>query len=147
MTVEAEIKDQKATKRRKRRRKDGEAQNAGMKLVFPDWVHEKFPKTDFRVAWIRDDAGRVLQKHNEDWDPIEGVDPVPGAFDRHGNPVNHIAVVKRRDWVQEDRDKKEVLRKQIEDQTSRGNVSGQGDDKGAGLAQSVSYTDGANRLR
>jgi|GEM_PF-6781086 len=147
MTVEAPVEEQKAIKRRKRRRKDGEAQNAGLKLAFPDWVHEKFPDKEFRKAWIRDDGARVLQKHNEDWDPIEGVDPVPGAYDRHGNPVNHIAIVKRLDWVQEDRAKKEVMRKQIEDQTARGIVSGQGDDAGGGLAQKVSYTDGANRLR
>lgn len=141
------LKEQKPENRRKRRRKDGEAQNAGLRLAIPDGVQERYPKTDFRLAWVRDDPGRMQQKHNEDWDPVEGVEPVPGAHDKHGNPVKHILMVKRQEWVQEDRDKKERARKLIEDQANRGKVTGQGADAGGGLAETVSYTDGSNRLR
>lgn len=133
--------------RRERRRKDGEAQNAGLRLDIPEWVYEKYPRTNFRLAWIRDEAARVQQKHNEDWDPVEGVNPVPGAHDRHGNPVNHILHVKRIEWVRADREAKEIRRRQIEDQATRGKVSGRGDDAGEGLAETVSYADASNRLR
>lgn len=137
----------KPEERRERRRKDGEFENAGLRLAIPDWVYEKYPKSEYRVAWVRGDNARMQQKYNEDWDPVEGVDPVPGAYDRHGNPVNHVLCVKRMEWVREDRDRKEERRKAIEDQASRGKVSGKGDDTGEALADNISYTDGNNRLR
>lgn len=133
--------------RRERRRKDGEGENAGLRLAIPEWVYEKYPRATYRLAWLRDEAARVQQKHNEDWDPVEGVTPVPGAHDRHGHPVNHILHVKRLEWVKDDRERKETTRRLIEDQATRGKVSGRGDDAGEGLADSVSYADASNRLR
>jgi hypothetical protein len=133
--------------RRERRRKDGEAENAGLRLAIPDSVYERYPRNAFRLAWIRGDTARMHQKHGQDWDPVDGVDPVPGAIDRHGNPVNHILCAKRLEWVMEDRARAEERRKLVEDQAARGRVSGKGDDAGEGLSEKVSYTDGANRLR
>lgn len=141
------IEAQRPHERRERRRKDGEAENAGLRLAIPDWVYDKYPKNAFRLAWIRGDTARMQFKHGQDWDPVDGVEPVPGAADRHGNPVNHVLCVKRVEWVMEDRAKAEDRRKHIEDQATRGRVTGKGDDAGEGLSEAVSYADGANRLR
>lgn len=132
---------------RERRRKDGESQNAGLRLDIPEWVYEKYPRATYRLAWIRDEAARVQQKHNEDWYPVEGVTPVPGASDRHGNPVNHLLHVKRMEFVLADRANKEAMRRAIEDQAVRGKVTGRGDDVGEALSENVSYADASNRLR
>lgn len=141
------IEAQRPQERRERRRKDGEAENAGLRLAIPDWVYEKYPRNAFRLAWIRGDTARMQQKHGQDWDPVEGIEPVPGAADRHGNPVNHVLCAKRLEWVMEDRAKAEDRRKHIEDQATRGRVTGKGDDAGEALSEAVSYADGANRLR
>lgn len=133
--------------RRERRRKDGEAENAGMRLAIPDWAYEKYPKQQFKLAWITDSPGRLHQKHQEDWDAVEGVDPVPGASDKNGNPTNMILHVKWRDWVDEDKAKLETRRKEIERQAEKGHVTGMGDDRGQTLAENVSYAEASNRLR
>src|SRR3569833_3442028 len=84
--IEATVVATAPEERRERRRKDGEVQNAGLRLAIPDWVYEKYPETQFRHRWLRDDPGRIMQKNNEDWDPVEGVNPVPGARGRGGGP-------------------------------------------------------------
>lgn len=134
--------------RRERRRKDGDIDNAGLRLTIPDWVREKYPKTEFQLAWISDDPTRMRQKHQEDWDPVEGVSPVPGAFSRQlQKPVDHILHVKRMEWVQADRAKAEERRKRTEEQAAIGKASGKGDDAGVNLPDNVSYADASNRLR
>jgi len=133
--------------RRERRRKDGEVQNAGLRLAIPDWVYEKYPETQFRHRWLRDEPGRIMQKYNEDWDPVEGVNPVPGAHDRNGDPVKLILHVKRKEWADQDRARAEERRRDIERQAERGRVTARGDDAGATLAENVAYADDANRLR
>ena len=134
--------------RRERRRKDGDANNAGMRLSIPDWVRDKYPKTEFKLAWITEDPARMAQKYNEDWDPVAGVDPIPGAFSRQLNkPVNHILHAKRMEWVESDRVKAEARRKRIEEQAATGKVSGKGGDAGESLSENISYADASNRLR
>lgn len=133
--------------RRERRRKDGEEQNAGYRLVIPEWVREKYPEGQYAYCWIVNEPARIADAHSRDWDPVDGVDRIPGAFDRHGNPADHILHVKRREWVREDLEKREVGRRQIEEQAARGRVTGRGDDNGPGLSESVSYAEASNRLR
>ena len=134
--------------RRERRRKDGEEQNAGLRLVIPDWVREKYPESQYAYCWIINEPVRIADAHKRDWDPVDGVDRIPGAYDRHGAPTDHILHVKRQEWVREDREKAEAQRRQIEAQAERGRVTGRGDDaSGAGLSENVSYTEASNRLR
>lgn len=110
---------------RDRQRKGETEDGLGLKLPVPDWVYEKYPKTLFRHRWFRAEKGRMYAKTKVgDWEPVEGVDPVPGAADQHGNPVDHVLCITRLDWWQADRAKKEKRRKQIEEQFRRGNISG-----------------------
>ncbi len=133
--------------RRPRRRKDGETEVMGLRLPIPDGINEKFPKSEYRLRWFRDEPGRLHRAYQNDWDAVEGVAPVPGAHDANGNPCNHILCVKYQDWWLQDRAKAEERRKVIEDQAVKGAVAGKGDDAGAGLRSEVSYADASNRLR
>lgn len=139
-------KEEQPEDRRERRRKDGALENAGMRLTIPEWVLEKYPETEYRLAWITDDGARVQQKHNQDWDPVGGIEPVPGAFDRHGNPVKQVLHVKRADWDAADKHKLEIRRREIEDQAQRGKVSSKSD-AGDALDDRTTYADASNRLR
>lgn len=132
--------------RRERRRKDGDIEGNDLKLPIPDWVAEKYPATDYRLRWFRDEPGRLATKFKQDWDPVEGVQPVPGAQDKFGNPINHVLHVKHEDWYQADRARMEDRRAEIIKQMERGTVKGQGDDAGQTLRSEVSYADAANRL-
>jgi hypothetical protein len=133
--------------RRERRRKDGDSENAGLRLAIPEWVYEKYPRNEFKLAWIIDDPARLHQKHGEDWDVVENVTRVPGATDKHGNPTDMILHVKRLEWDREDKARLETRRREIERQAEGGKVSGLGDDAGQTLSEKHSYADGANRLR
>lgn len=132
--------------RRERRRPEGYTEDNDLKLPIPDWVYDKFPTSDYRHRWFRDEPGRLATKFKMDWDPVEGMDPVPGAQDKFGNPISHILHVKYQDWYEQDRAKMEERRKETIKQMERGTVKGQGDDAGQTLRSEVSYADAANRL-
>ena len=134
--------------RRDRRMKEGQTETEGLKLPIPDWVSEKFPASEYEFYWFRDTQGRLYAAHKRDWDPLDGVEPVPGAADEHGRPVNHVLHIKFKDWVLADRDKREGARKQIEGQMKRGEVAaGKGDDAtGATLSRDISYASESNTL-
>jgi len=133
--------------RRERRRKDGEAENAGMRLAIPDWAYEKYPKSHFKLAWIVDSPGRLYQKMKEDWDPVDGAEHVPGASDKNGNPANHVLCVKLREWDEADKASLETKRREIERQAEGGKVTGRDADPEPTLAENVSYAGASNRLR
>jgi hypothetical protein len=135
--------------RRERRRKEGQEGLDGLKLPIPEWVFDKYPEGSFVHRWFRAEKGRIYSKTQaDDWDPVDGVDHVPGAHDQHGNAVDHVLCVKYRDWWEADRAKADVRRRETEDQMRRGVVAGKGDDAGeAGLTSEISYASGLNRLR
>ena len=139
-------KPRREAERRERRRTEEGTDDLGVKLPIPDWVYDKFPATTYRHRWFRDEPGRIATKFKQDWDAVEGVDPVPGAHDRHGQPCNHILHIKHLDWYLQDRAKMEERRKTIVKQMERGSVRGVGDDAGENLRPEVSYADASNRL-
>lgn len=115
--------------RRERRRTGGSPETLGLKLPIPDWVYDKYPKTEFVHRWFRAEKGRMYAKTQaDDWDAVEGVDAVPGAADHHGNPVDHVLCVKYRDWWESDRGVREERRRETDEQIRTGRVEGKGDD-------------------
>lgn len=132
--------------RRERRRVEGTEEGNDLKLPIPDWVYEKYPAAEYRHRWFRDEPGRLATKFKADWDPVEGVDPVPGAQDKFGNPINHVLHIKFQDWYEQDRTKMEDRRKETIKQMERGAIKGEGDDAGKTLRSEFSYADAANRL-
>lgn len=132
--------------RRQRRRTEATTEEFDVKLPIPDWVQEKYPSTEYQLRWFRDEPGRLATMHKQDWDTVEGVEPVPGAQDKYGQPIKHILQVKYLDWYEQDRAKMEDRRKEVVKQMERGSVKGAGDDAGQTLRSEVSYADAANRL-
>ena len=133
------------SKRRERRRKDFTQGDDGSRLNIPPEVLKAYPRERFVLRWFRNEEVRVKSKQAEDWDPVENVEPVPGATDRHGQPIDHILMVKHRDWYDADRAHLEVSRREIEKQALRGQVKGQGGGVGGDIDEGVRYT-GNNRL-
>lgn len=147
MSEEAPMRELAPEERTERRRKDGDGDNMGLRLAIPDWVYEKYPRQHYKLRWLTDEPGRVAMKHREDWDRVEGVSPVPGSYDRNGNPASQVLFVKRMEWVLEDRKHAETRRRDIEQQMERGRITGKGDDAGTSLAEDITYADESNRLR
>lgn len=133
------------------RQRRGETDDGfGMRLPIPEEVYDRYPRTLFKHRWFRAEKGRMYAKTKiGDWEPVEGVDPVPGAADSQGNPVEHVLCVTRLDWWKADRAKRETARKAVEEQFRRGNVAGKGDDASSATLQPDDYTAetaAANRL-
>lgn len=133
-------------KRPQRRRKDGDTETMGLRLPIPDEVYEKYPSTQYRHYWFRDEPGRIKRKYSQDWDVVEGIEPIPGAMDRNGRLVDHILCVKLKEFDQQDKDKAEQRRKGIEAQMERGVVAG--DASGSSLGKQYQYEEATqgNRL-
>lgn len=144
MTEQA--KPRREAERRERRRTPETVDDSGLKLPIPDWVYDKYPKSEYTHRWFRDEPGRIATKFKQDWDAVEGVEPVPGAHDRHGQPCDHILHIKMLDWYLQDRAVLDERRKAIVKQMERGEVRGNGNDAGENLRPEVSYADAANRL-
>ena len=133
--------------RTQRRRKQGAEEDHGLKLPIPQETENFYPPKTFMLRWFRNEDSRIKTMHGQDWDLVEGVDPVPGATDRHGNPVEHVLMVKRRDWYEEDRAWREDRRKETERRVIKGDLAGigAGEDAGEALAESIRYT-GNNQI-
>lgn len=138
-----------AEPRRERRRREGETETLGMKLPVPDWVHEKYPSSQFEYYWFTGTPARLHQAHKNDWDRVEGEGTeIPGALDPEGKPVPHVLCVKYKDWYEQDRAPREAARREQEEQMRKGSVAGRGDDaSGEVLSSDVSYASPNNRLR
>ena len=138
--------EERATDRRERRRTEDVQDDMEVKLPIPSWVTDKFPVAEYQHRWFRDEPGRLATQYKKDWDPVEGVAPVPGAQDKFGNPINHVLHVKYLDWYEQDRARLEERRKEVTQQMERGSVMGKGDDAGQTLRSEVAYADAGNRL-
>lgn len=134
--------------RRQRRYSGEQTEVEGLNLPIPDWVKEKFPSSEYELRWFVNTPDRMHNAHKRDWDPVEGVDPVPGAVDKNGTPREHVLSVKFKDWCEQDRDRREVARKEIEGQMRRGEGVPSVDKDAAGerLSRDVSYASESNRL-
>lgn len=91
-----------AQDRRERRRRDaGDIdRTARMKLAVPQHIQEQLAREGKTGRWVRDDTGRMQQMKSEDWDIVEGVEPVAASRTDEGQM---ILMSKYADWYHEDR--------------------------------------------
>lgn len=88
------------TRRERRRRDDGDVDNmARMKLAIPRSVQERAKAEGKTLRWMLDTPGRIQQALADDWDRVEGVDPVAASRAEEGQLVLCEKYV---DWWAED---------------------------------------------
>lgn len=128
-----------------RRRRDDATLDGGQakKLAIPEAIEAKL-KAEGRVPrWINDEGNRI---HNltvmDDYDKVEGVDPIPVGTGKDGKPIMAYLHSKRADFIADDRSKKDKFRRDMEDGMLKGAVPGQ--NPTPNTAQT--YADKANKI-
>lgn len=110
----------------RRRRNDGTLDAANnSKLAIPDEVKARLKAEGLTPRWINDEGNRI---HNlsvkDDYDKVDGVDPVPAGTDKFGKPILAHLYAKRTDYIAEDASKRDLARKEKEAGMMRGEVPG-----------------------
>ena len=105
----------------RRRRRGDETLAASRKMPIPPEVQEWADREGMHLRWVNDEGDRIrrLTKY-DDYDPVEGVEPVPTVTDRKaGTVVKAHLLAKPRAFVEEDRARSEVRRKATEESLFR----------------------------
>lgn len=100
----------------RRRRRGDEALAAAARLPIPPEVKARLEAEGLVPRWVNDQDNRMHRfTVQDDYDPVPGVPPVPVGTDKAGQPILAHLLAKRRDFIEEDRDKAEARRKEREE--------------------------------
>ena len=98
-----------------RRRRDDTNFQQSNKLAIPEEVAERLKAEGRQPRWVNDEGNRM---HNltvrDDYDKVEGVDPVPVGTREDGSPLLAHLLSKPIEFIREDQAKAEDRRKQVE---------------------------------
>jgi hypothetical protein len=110
-----------------RRRRGDETLAAAKRLPIPPEVAERLKAEGLRPRWVNDHGNRM---HNltarDDYDKVQGVDPVPVGTAENGEPIMAHLLAKPIDFINEDHAKAERRRKEQETALVRGEVPNAG---------------------
>ena len=100
----------------RRRRRGNEALSAAERLPIPPEVKERLEKEGLVPRWVNDRGNRMHRLTvQDDYDKVDGVEPVPVGTDEAGQPILAHLLAKRRDFIEEDRGTAEARRKAQEE--------------------------------
>lgn len=112
------------TRRERRRRDDGDLDRMlSLKLAVPSKIQEQLRGEGKVWRWIMDT--RMAEAHADDWDVVEGVDPVQ-ANPNGGTAERQVLCSKYADWHEADQRRQEEMIGEREVELMRGNVTDDG---------------------
>jgi hypothetical protein len=110
-----------------RRRRGDPEMRANKRLPIPPDVEADLKAKGLVPRWVNDEGNRMHQLTvQDDYDLVEGVEPVPIGTDKTGKPIMARLCAKRADFIAEDRDEREKSRKETEKALVRGQIDGAG---------------------
>ena len=99
---------------RRRRRDDTNFQQSS-KLHIPEEVAQRLKAEGKSPRWVNDEGNRIHNlTHRDDYDPVEGVDPVPVGVREAGKPLLAHLLAKPIEFIREDQANAEKRRKTVE---------------------------------
>lgn len=99
----------------RRRRRGDEALSAAKRLPIPPEVEARLKAEGLVPRWVNDQGNRMHRMTvQDDYDRVEGVEPVPVGTDEAGKPILAHLLAKRRDFIEEDRAKADERRRETE---------------------------------
>jgi len=110
-----------------RRRRDDTTLDGGrrLKLAIPPEVEERLKAEGRTPRWVLKDSARMLQlTQQDDYDPVDGVAPVPTRSLADGSRVEMILLSKPTAFIEADRIKADKPRREYEAALERGNTGG-----------------------
>lgn len=133
----------------RRRRQDGEM-GKRLHLGIPEEVRAKLAAEGRTPRWINDTGSRVADlTTRDDYDPVEGVDPVKVDVDKEGKPVFAKLYSKRNDFIAEDQAKADKRRREVEAGMVKGHAPGQPGGEGRQIEGAMGapiYVDPATKI-
>jgi hypothetical protein len=109
-----------------RRRRGNSEMRADARLPIPEDVAERLKAEGLVPRWVNDTGNRIYRlTQQDDYNPVEGVDPVPvGKDPQTGLPMTAHLLAKRADFIAEDRQERAKVRDNTEQSLLRGEVPG-----------------------
>lgn len=90
---------------RRRRRGDSELA-ANKRLPIPPEIEAELKAKGLVPRWVNDHGNRMHRfTVQDDYDPVEGVEPVPVGTDEAGHPIMAHLLAKPAEFIREDREK------------------------------------------
>jgi hypothetical protein len=131
------------------RRRRGDSEFRGNKrLPIPPKVEAELKAQGRVPRWVNDEGNRMYQLTvQDDYDKVEGVDPVPIGTGVDGKPILAHLLSKRKDFIEEDRAKADAKRRDTEASLLRGQVpDAGGSNERPSPTGSQSYVDKASSI-
>lgn len=145
LSVRTERKDE--VRQERRRRSDTTIDGSQrLKLAVPPEIEARLRAEGRTPRWINDEGNRMHQLTRlDDYDKVEGVDPVPVGTTKEGKPIIAHLCSKPTAFIEEDRAKMDQPRQETERALLRGAVPG---DPSAGHDPKYSsgYVDEASKI-
>jgi hypothetical protein len=139
------------TAQRRRRRDDTNFQQTA-KMAIPEEVMERLKAEGRSPRWVNDERNRIHNLTvNDDYDKVEGVDPVPVGTREDGTPLLAHLLSKPTEFLREDQAKAEARRKATEEGMVKGKMPVKTDDGEVlvpvqGARGAETYADKANTI-
>lgn len=107
---------------RQERRRRGDVELRGeARLPIPPEVAKRLEAQGLVPRWVNDEGNRMHRfTVLDDYDLVDGVEPVPVGNAKDGTPIMARLVAKRADFMREDQHKADQKRKDLEQSLQRG---------------------------
>lgn len=115
--------DRTATVARERRRRDDTSAIKASRMPIPPEVEARLKAEGRTPRWVNDTGNRMHRMTvMDDYDKVEGVDPVPVGLDETGKPIMAHLLSKPDQFIAEDRAKADQRRREAEQGMMKGKV-------------------------
>jgi len=105
-----------AQERAQRRRRSDEALSASRRLPIPPEIEAELKAKGLKPRWVNDEGNRIYRlTQQDDYDKVDGVDPVPVGTGPDGKPILAHLLAKPVDFVSEDQARADSKRKLTEE--------------------------------
>jgi hypothetical protein len=105
-----------AQEAQRRRRRSDEGLSAAKRLPIPPEIEADLKAKGLHPRWVNDEGNRMYQLTQlDDYNKVEGVDPVPVGTGVDGTPILAHLLAKPLEFMREDQDRAEAKRKLTED--------------------------------
>lgn len=106
-----------------RRRRDDSNFQASQKLAIPEEVQARLKAEGRTPRWVNDEGNRLHRLTvRDDYDKVEGVDPVPVGTDPSGKPIMAHLLSKPAEFIEQDKRTADERRRAVERAMVRGEV-------------------------
>lgn len=136
-------------RQQRRRRGDGNL-SASVRLYIPPEIEARLKREQRTVRWVNDQDNRIaLFTQQDDYDPVEGVAPVPVGTDASGKPIMAHCLSKPDEFIREDREKADARLKAQEEALFRrpDAADQQGQGRNPNPATAERYVDRSSGIR